>query len=146
MSLNPIPDRSSINLPGHSRRDVVAAARSGARDNEDLREFLAHRSTGSQVKKPVGKHVAGKQDGVPTITIPRSEHKLLIDIALLANEFMPLLEMSGAPVKRAREWEMLRNALDDFRRLRSGNNAAAAERNAVLGLMGIERLLADADD
>lgn len=142
VSSNPIPSESSINLPTHRRSAVVAAARAGARDREDLEEFIARRG---KPKPPasIAKHVGGKKDGVPTIAIPRTEHQLLIDIALVAQEFLPLLEMSGAPVKRPREWEMLTQALNDFRRVRSGNNEAAAAKHAALGLMNIERLLAD---
>jgi phosphoenolpyruvate carboxylase len=143
-SSNPIPTGSSVNLPTTRRGTVVAAARAGARSSEDLAEFIAQRARKDRaVPAPVGKHVGGKKDGVPTVTIPRTEHALLIDIALVAQEFMPLLEMSGAPVKRPREWEMLSEGLEDFRRVRSGNNQAAAAKHAALGLMNIERLLAD---
>jgi phosphoenolpyruvate carboxylase len=139
---NPIPAESSVNLPKHRRSTVVAAARAGARDREDLEEFIARRGKPKAPSNPA-KHVGGKKDGVPTVTIPRTEHALLIDIALVAQEFMPLLEMSGAPVKRPREWEMLSEGLEDFRRVRSGNNQVAAAKHAALGLMNIERLLAD---
>lgn len=138
---NPIPAESTVNLPKHRRSTVVAAARAGARDAADLEEFAARRG---KTKPPANvSHVGGKKDGVRTIAIPRTEHQLLIDIALLAQEFLPLLETCGAPVKRPREWEMLTQALGDFRRVRSGNNETAAAKHAALGLMNIERLLAD---
>jgi hypothetical protein len=140
---SPIPETSSVNLPPLTRGTVRAAARSGARDAEDLREFVI-----AQQRKKVGgpippRHRASKKDDVPTVEIPRTEHALLIEIACLAQEFIPLLETCGAPVKRPREYEMLTEALDAFRRVRSGNNLSAAETDAVLGLMNIERLLAD---
>lgn len=60
------------------------------------------------------------------------EHRLLLEIAVLADKFMPIIEQTHAPVTRRYDFEMLRARLHDLRTVRS-SQAGAGETIVELG-------------
>lgn len=149
-------DRNSshplVNLPTRTRKDLVGAARAGARDAVDLEEHLLKKQLAEALtnrpailpsQPDADRHRTSERDGVPVIEISRKEHALLVEIAVFAETFFPRLELTGAPVERPREWNLMRERLTTFRKMVSGNNKTAASTDAILGLLEAERLLAD---
>lgn len=106
-----------------TRADVQEAERLGMTRSEYERHLRSQAKSPDPDPRTMSNPNRARRRGT-TVEISQTEYDALSTIAMLANQFLPTLEASGAPITNRGAYETLRGNLQDVARFGWGSRAA----------------------